>query len=100
MYSLIGIEPFSFGDVSKILSLGSGKEILYVDTTPADFIEKIMATGVTRSQAEFWAEWIQAMKMGDMQGDGSNTLEVLLGRKPATLESFLNEVYFSDKDSK
>ncbi|MHC0443447.1 SDR family oxidoreductase [Flavobacterium sp. 3-210] len=99
-YALNGNKSYSFSDVAKILSEGSGTEIRYVDASAQDFIDKITKTGVPQPQAEFFAQWVHAMKMGDMQGDGSNTLETLLGRKPTTLESFLNGVYFSDKDSK
>lgn len=96
-YALIGNKSYSFGEIAKILSEGSGKEIVYVDTTPEDFIEKMTQAGFPAVQAEFFAEWIQAMKMDDFHGDGSNTLELLLGREPATLESYLKEIYFSDK---
>lgn len=96
-YALIGNRSYSYGDIAEILSKESGKEILYTDTGREDFIQKITETGVPVQQAEFWAEWLQAMKMDDMRGDGSNSLEILLGRAPVTLESFLNEVYFSGK---
>ncbi|MBS7232607.1 SDR family oxidoreductase [Flavobacterium psychroterrae] len=96
-YALIGNRSYSYGDIAEILSKESGKEILYADTGREDFIQKITETGVPVQQAEFWAEWLQAMKMDDMRGDGSNSLEILLGRAPVTLESFLKEVYFSGK---
>lgn len=94
-YALIGNKSYSYRDIAEIISKESGKEILYVDTDREDFIQKITETGVPVHQAEFWAEWLQAMKMDDMRGDGSNSLETLLGRAPVSLESFLNEVYFS-----
>lgn len=99
-YALIGNKSYSFCDIAKILSKGSGKEITYVDTTPADFIDKMIQAGSPAPQADFCAEWLQAMKMDDMRGDGSNDLTVLLGRAPVTLESFLKGVYFSYKPLK
>lgn len=94
-YALVGNRSYSYRDIAAILSKESNKEIHYVDTDQEDFIKKITETGVSVQQAEFWAEWLHAMKMDDMRGDGSNSLEVLLGREPATLESFLTKVYFS-----
>ena len=96
-YSLNGSRSYTFSEIAAILSKESGKEILYVDATPAQFIEKITGAGFPLPLAEFWAEWAEAFKQGDMQKDDLDSLEVLIGRKPTTLKSFLKEVYFPEK---
>lgn len=91
-YDLAAGITYSFGDIAKILSELSGKEIQYISPSGADFIAKLTELGVPGEMAQITAAFCEGIAKGEFDLP-DNTLESILGRKPTELKAFLKTAY-------
>lgn len=91
-YEITGSELYSYTDVAQVLSELSGKNIAYTDVEATTFSELLKQSGVP--------EFLASIKTGfatDIKNDQfeivSKDLEILLGRKLASLKDGLKEIY-------
>jgi NAD(P)H dehydrogenase (quinone) len=96
-YTLTGSEAYSFHDVARELAALAGRPITYQSIEPAPYIAQKVATGFPDFVATFFAQWGDAAKHGMLAGT-HDTVEQLLGRKPASLREYLKATYFPDTD--
>lgn len=91
-YRISSDQSYSFSEVAAGISKAAGKEITYTDADPAQFTEVLSNAGVPEAIIGFSLGFATAMKNDDFN-IVTNDLEILLGRKPADLNQFLNTVY-------
>lgn len=91
-YRISSDQSYSFNEVAAGISKAAGKEITYTDADPAQFTEVLSNAGVPEAIIGFSLGFATAMKNDDFN-IVTNDLEILLGRKPADLNQFLNTVY-------
>ncbi|QCR22414.1 SDR family oxidoreductase [Pontibacter sp. SGAir0037] len=87
-YSLGGNDSVSFSDMAKILAEVKGQPVPFTTITAEEYIDAIVAKGVTRYVAEFITSWVVAIEEGEFQFQ-SGDLEQLLGRKTKTLREYI-----------
>jgi NAD(P)H dehydrogenase (quinone) len=85
---------YSFGDIASILSELSGKQITCIDPALEVFIETLVKTGIPKENAIVIASFATAIKSGEFYVSHSD-LEMLLGRKPVSMNEFLKSTYSS-----
>jgi len=91
-YVISGDVAYSFGDIAKLLSEISGKEITYTSPSSDEFKQALTAAGVPEFYVGMLADFAQAIK--DTEFDTQNSdLEKLIGRKPTPLKEYLRGVY-------
>ncbi len=91
-YEITGSELYSYADVARTLSELSGKDIAYTDANAPTFSEQLKQAGVPEFIAFLVTGFATDTKSNQFDSV-SEDLESLLGRKPATLEAGLKEVY-------
>ena len=89
---LTGSETTSWKDISAIVSEITGTEIIYNSPSVEEFINALTGAGVPAEFAGFLAAFNQGIAAGEFE-EISTELESLLGRRPATVKSFLESVY-------
>ena len=94
-YILTNEVNYSFQDVADILSRLSGKAISYNSPSTEVFTEALTQAGVPAENIGDLTSFLEAIKQGEFETDHTD-LPKLLGRKPTTLNSYLNSVYFKD----
>jgi NAD(P)H dehydrogenase (quinone) len=93
-YTLTGSEASTFGEVAQLFSELAGRPIAYVGDEPERYIVQQLAAGFPPAYATFFAQWGTAVQHGMLAGV-DDTLERLLGRRPASLREYLKATYFS-----
>src|SRR5699024_794913 len=91
-YQITGGELYSYKDVAKILSEIAGKTVRYVDADMTTFEEQLKQAGASDMMISI-VSGINTDIKNHQYEIVSDDLENLLGRKPATLEEALKEIY-------
>jgi NAD(P)H dehydrogenase (quinone) len=92
-YTLTGSEAYSFHDIAQEFSELAGRPITYQSSELAPYIAQQVAAGFPEPVADFFAQWGAATRHGMLAGT-HDTVERLLGRKPAALREYLRTTYF------
>jgi NAD(P)H dehydrogenase (quinone) len=92
-YTLANEVNYSFKDIADILTGLSGKPIAYTNPTKEVFTQALVQAGITSEQIGGLTTFIEAIKQGEFETNRTD-LPFLLGRRPVSLESFLESVYF------
>lgn len=91
-YAMNNIQNYSMQDVADTLSKISGKKIEYISPGAEAYSDTLSKAGVPAAYVGMFAGFAEAIKQGEFQTLNTD-LEKLLGRKPASLETFLQEAY-------
>lgn len=91
-YQLTGSEAHSFGDIAATLAKLSGKDVKYTPVKKADYETQLKAKGLPNAVIAKIVGFLTDIKNGQ-EGQVSSDLETLLGRKPASLEQGLKELF-------
>lgn len=95
VYALSSDISYSLTDVANVLSALSGKTVNYVDPTKEVYVETLTNAGVPELYIGMFAVFAEAIKRDEFNLP-DNTLEQLLGRKPTSLEEYLQTTFFSN----
>lgn len=95
VYALSSDISYSLADVANVLSALSGKTVNYVDPTKEVYVETLTNAGVPELYIGMFAGFAEAIKRDEFNLP-DNTLEQLLGRKPTSLEEYLQTTFFSN----
>lgn len=95
IYSIASSTAYSFSDIAATLSELAGKTIPYIDADPLQYKETLTRAGVSSEYIGFMGGFAEAIKKDEFNAT-SQDLEILLGRKPASLKEFLKTAYFSN----
>lgn len=95
VYALSSDISYSLTDVANVLSALSGKTVNYVDPTKEVYVETLTNAGVPELYIGMFAGFAEAIKRDEFNLP-DNTLEQLLGRKPTSLEEYLQTTFFSN----
>lgn len=87
-YAITAITPYGLGDVARALGKANGKTIVYTPLASDDFRRRLQATPMPPPIIDMSIALGDAIRAGEFDA-GSSDLEKLLGRTPASLESFL-----------
>lgn len=88
-YNLTGPEALTTRERIAILSRASGRDIDFVTITHEQAIERLMATGVPRADAEYVIGWYAAPTADSTTVD--DTVEQVTGRPPRTFAQWAAE---------
>jgi len=91
-YSFSNSEKVSVGDIAKSLGEVLGKDISYTSPSSEVYVEALSKAGVPEQYIGVFNGFAEAIKQGEFDIT-NNDLEKILGRKPATVKSFLTETY-------
>ncbi|MDC6364647.1 MULTISPECIES: SDR family oxidoreductase [Flavobacteriaceae] len=91
-YPLSNVESLSYQDIAEELTAVLGKDIQYQSPSPEEFQSLLKGHGVPEEYINLFTAFSVAQAKGelDLMDD---TLEKLLGRKPATAKQFLTQAY-------
>ena len=92
IYHFTGDHAYSFGDVAAALSSLSGKQIRYTDTEEAAFAKMMKDRNLPAPVIQKIIDFITDIRQ-NQEADTYNDLEVLLGRKPASLKEGLKLLF-------
>jgi NAD(P)H dehydrogenase (quinone) len=92
IYEIAAGKAYNYPEIAGIMKHITGKEISYVSPTGEEYIKTLTAAGVPAEFAGMFAGFGEAIKQGEFE-DTSNMLENLLGRKPVTMEDYLQGIY-------
>jgi NAD(P)H dehydrogenase (quinone) len=87
-YAITAVTPYGLGDVARALGKANGKTIVYTPLSSEDFRRSLQATPMPPPIIDMSIALGDAIRAGEFDA-GSGDLERLLGRVPASLESFL-----------
>ena len=87
-YAITAVTPYGLGDVARALGKANGKTIMYTPLTSDEFRRRLQATPMPPPIIDMSIALGDAIRAGEFDA-GSGDLERLLGRAPASLESFL-----------
>lgn len=90
--ALTGDHEYSFADIAKILTDLSGKEILYTSPETSKYVELLLKNGIPDALVNISLAFATAIKNGDLDFKTSE-LHKILGRKPKSLEDYLEKTY-------
>ncbi len=93
-YSFSNSEKVSIGDIAKSLGEVLGKDISYTSPSSEVYVESLSKAGVPEQYIGVFNGFAEAIKQGEFDITNDD-LEKILGRKPATVKSFLTETYAS-----
>jgi NAD(P)H dehydrogenase (quinone) len=91
-YTLANVETYSYQNVAEILSEISGKEINYFSPEVEDYTKTLTDAGVPKQYIDMFSGFALAKAKGEFD-IVSDDLEQLLGRKPASLKTYLKTIY-------
>ena len=83
---------YTYGDVARILSEISGKEITYVSPTAEEFKKTMESAGVPPEIIGMVIMFGEGIRQGEFDFP-KTTLERLIGRKPESMKEFLTKIY-------
>ena len=92
VYQLTGSEAWSFGDVAAALTDLSGKEVSYTSVERSEYEAQMKQRGMPEPFIAKMADFLADIKNGQEE-EVSTDLEILLGRKPATLKEGLKSLF-------
>jgi NAD(P)H dehydrogenase (quinone) len=95
-YIFSNSENVSIGEVTKTLSEVVGKEIPYISPNTEVYVETLTNANVPAEFIGMFAGFSEAIKQGEFEVENSD-LEMLLGRKPASVKEYLAKVYGGKK---
>lgn len=90
-YTIATTEALSFGDIARVLSEFSGKDIQYVSPSIEEFTETLSGAGVPPEAIGMVTMFGEAIRQGELF-DKDDTLEKLIGQPESTVD-FLKKVY-------
>lgn len=91
-YEIAGSKSCSYGNIAKIMSNLSGKQITYVSPSAEEFRKTLADAGVPAGIIEMNSMFNEGIRQGEFDFPDP-TLEKLIGRKPQSVEDFLKTVY-------
>ena len=91
-YLIANTQNETFENAARILSEITGKNIAYLSPTVAAYTDALTKAGVPAPYIGMFAGFSQAIAQGEFETSESD-LEQLIGRKPASLRSYLETVY-------
>lgn len=91
-YRFTSHEAFSYQEVAQQLSEITGKAIKYISPTADEYVQTLTEHGVPADFIGLFTGFAIAQANGELQTVGSD-IEVLLGRKPTSIKTFLNQIY-------
>lgn len=96
---IAGSESVSWKDIAGMISDIAGESISYAPLSEADFTRFLSEAGVPALYIGMQVGFGKAIEAGEFE-NVSGELEAILGRKPATAEAYLREVYGKNVDRK
>ena len=96
IYQFTNSEAFSYQEVAGYLSDITGRTINYISPTADAYAQTLAAHGVPNEFIGVFSAFAVAQALGELDLVGSD-LEQLLGRKPTSVKTFLNQVYSPSK---
>ncbi|MDR6735232.1 SDR family oxidoreductase [Sphingobacterium sp. 2149] len=91
-YSLTNTTSFNFHDVAEAIGNTIDKDISYVSPDVAEYEAILKQANVPEAFAGVFSMWALAQAQGTMDVE-DDTLEQFLGRKPTSLQQFINILY-------
>ncbi len=91
-YCFTNHEAFSYQEVAQYLSEITGKTITYISPTADEYGQTLSGYGVPADFIGLFTGFAVAQASGELEIVGSD-LEQLLGRKPTSVKTFLNQIY-------
>jgi NAD(P)H dehydrogenase (quinone) len=92
IYNFSGNKSFLLADLAELISGFSGKKVNYTDADPVVFKQALSQAGVPEVYVDLSLSIGNIFKADELDTPDP-TLENFLGRKPATVEDFLKQVY-------
>lgn len=89
-YPITAVAPYSLSEVASALSKASGKSVTYAPVSSEEFRKTLEGKGLPPPVVGMTVGLGDAIRAGEFDA-GSTQLERLMGRAPATLESFLRK---------
>ena len=96
-YCFTNPEAFSYQEIAQYLSEITGKTINYISPTADEYLFALTELGVPADFIGLFSGFAVAQAKGELEMVGSD-LEQLLGRKPTSIKTFLNQVYSPSKN--
>jgi NAD(P)H dehydrogenase (quinone) len=96
-YQFVSHEAFSYKEVAQYLSEITGKTINYVSPTATEYAQTLAEYGVPADFIGLFSGFAIAQANGELETVGSD-LELLLGRKPTSIKTFLAQLFGSPKN--
>lgn len=91
-YNITNNEAFSYQEIAQLLSDKTGKAVNYISPSAAEYAQTLTEHGVPADFIGLFTGFAVAQANGELETTGSD-LEHLLGRKPTTIQTFLNQIY-------
>jgi NAD(P)H dehydrogenase (quinone) len=91
-YFISNSESYSLQDVADVLSKITGKNVSYVSPAKEVYVETLAKAGVPPMYIQILSGFAEGIKQGEFN-TGKHDMEKLLGRKPATLHEYLQQIY-------
>lgn len=92
VYQLTNTASVSFDDIARELTSVLGKVVFYQSPSISEFESTLKNVGVPDPYIGMFTMWAMALSQGIMDVEDP-TLANFLGRKPTTVQQFLNQVY-------
>ncbi|MGF6848259.1 NAD(P)H dehydrogenase (quinone) [Chitinophaga sp. W3I9] len=92
-YTIASDVTYSFADIAQLLSKLANKQVVYVDAPHDAYTAALAKAGVPPAYVGVMSGFAEAIKKNEFNLPGTE-LENLLGRKPASLESYLQKTFF------
>ena len=92
VYNLTNITSVSFVDVADAISATIGKRVIFQSPVIAEFESTLKQFGMPDMYIGMFTMWATAVAQNTMDVE-DNTLQAFLGRKPTTLQQFINNFY-------
>jgi NAD(P)H dehydrogenase (quinone) len=91
-YSISNTETVSFDEIAKELTIISGRIVPYIIPDLLGYIEAKYNAGFSFEQSSAFGMFGEAISRGELE-IGQTDFEMLLGRKPASVRTALNEIF-------
>ena len=95
-YHFTNHEAFSYQEIAQYLSEITGKVIHFISPTLEEYTDTLTEHGVPADVIGLFSSFAVAQANGELEMVSSD-LEQLLGRKPTSVKTFLNQVYSPSK---
>ena len=95
-YNFTNTNAVSYQEIAQTISDVSGKTIDYISPSVVDYEKTLANYGVPAEVIGIFSSFALAQADGELDVVGSD-LEQLLGRKPTSVKTFLNQVYSPSK---
>lgn len=92
IYSMVNTVNYSFYDIARMLSVITGRNVTYTSPSEDQYVKVLSNAGLPDKVINAMLSWSRGIKEGYLESEHSD-LEMLLGRKPQELESFLIKNY-------